>query len=249
MDSWKRERTWSLRMESTSASFSMESVPSKKRYEKIQEILRQDTRSSEILSYIFLSRAPLTFGHSQLVTRVRSITKPHEADLFEMVSPMIKGAISVFESVLGSRRFQENSDFKKLAKLTRTHKRYLKILVLRASAEEKPEWEYKIHLVPYFESHAEQCQERYRGIHHLDSDTGGLLGWLGERETEVDRWQIPSEIPWAVKLDEIANVDLNMKRFAEILTEAWPSIKLYNESFHPITYTATGPGRTSRMKE
>jgi hypothetical protein len=221
MNRWMRERIWFLRMQQRGYSFSTETVPPEIRYDQVQRILSQDTSTCAILSYVFLVRAPLTFGHSQLVTKILSTTQYHEADIFEMTAPIIKGVISVFENVLGSNYSHKSPEFQKLAELTRTHKRYLKTLVLRSSAKENSEGEYKVHLVPYFESHAEECQKRYRAIHHLDSDTGGLLGWLGERETEIDRWQIESETPWALKLDEIANVDLNMKWFAQLLSKAW----------------------------
>lgn len=223
MDHWMIERTWFVKMAQVGAVFSTESVPSEKRYDEIQKKLNRDTKSCSTLSYIFLVRAPLTFGHSQIVTKFLSVGQQCEADLFEMVAPTIKGAICVFEKVLGSEWLHKSPEFAELAALTRTHKRYIKTLVLRSSAKENREGEYKVHLVPYFDSHAEECQERYRTIHHLDSGTGGLLGWLGERETEVDRWQIQSETPWAIKLDEIANIDLNMKAFARRLAEAWPS--------------------------
>lgn len=223
MDHWMIERTGFVKMAQEGGAFSTESIPREKRYDEIQKKLKQDTKAYATLSYIFLVRAPLTFGHSQIVMKFLSIGLQNEADLFEMIAPTIKGAISVFEQVLGSEWLHRSPEFAALAELTRTHKHYLKTLVLRSSAKENRDGEYKVHLVPYFDSHAEQCQERYRAIHHLDCGTGGLLGWLGERETEVDRWQIPSENPWGVKLDEIANVDLNMKAFARRLAEAWPS--------------------------
>jgi hypothetical protein len=117
------ERMWFLRMEQTGDSFSTESGPPEERYDEVQKLLSQDTQSCRILSYVFLVRAPLTFGHSQLVTKVFDAGQHHEADLFEMVVPMIKGAISVFENVLESSRFHERPEFRKLAELTRTHKR------------------------------------------------------------------------------------------------------------------------------
>ncbi|MEE8423908.1 MAG: hypothetical protein V3S49_05150 [Thermodesulfobacteriota bacterium] len=220
MDHWMKERTWFLKMVHEGDAFSTESMKQTERYDEIQKKLNQDNKSCSTLSYIFLARAPLTFGHSQLVMKFLSVKQQNEADFFEMVAPTIKGAISVFEKVLGSDCLHKSPEFTKLAELTRTDESYLKTLVLRASADECPKGEYKVHLVPYFESHAEKCQERYRGIHHINSGTGGLLGWLGKRETEVDRWQISSETPWAVKLDEIANIDLNMKEFARLLAKA-----------------------------
>ena len=48
---------------------------------------------------------------------------------------------------------------------------------------------------------------------------GGLLGWLGERENQVDEWEVDSL--WKYKLDEIANSDLGMKGLANHFRSLW----------------------------
>ena len=171
---------------------------------------------------IFLVHTPFTFGHSQLIFSVRK-QRLKEAARFEKVARIIKSAISAFEKVLGSEQVQiTNSEFKSLAEITRTKGKYIKTLILRASADEKHA-EYKIHLMPYFESHASNCESRYHTLHFIKrrrnsatDKTGGLLGWLGERETEVDRW-LKDPHPWAKILDQKACKDWKMHRLATLL--------------------------------
>ena len=105
--------------------------------------------------YIFLSRSPLTFGHSQLV--VPSPDDCNEEDLFRLASKIIYYAIAAFRSAFGGEKpLHEDKAFESLAENTLTAGPYQKTLVLRASAQEKNEkiyTEYKVHLVPYFKSH------------------------------------------------------------------------------------------------
>lgn len=158
---------------------------------------------------IFLSRSPLTFGHSQLVVPLK-----HDCDeehLFQLASIIISCAIATFRKAFADQRLHEKEDFKSLAEKTLTYGSYEKTLVLRASAQEKCEkspikYEYKVHLVPYFASHASLCKNRYRSLHASkpgDDETGGLLGWLGEREDDVDRWE--ADNTHKTNLDSIAN--------------------------------------------
>ena len=173
---------------------------------------------------IFLVHTPFTFGHSQLIFSVRK-QRLKETARFEKVAKIIKSSISAFEQVLGSEKVHtKNSEFKRLAEITRTKGKYIKTLILRTSADEK-RTEYKIHLVPYFESHASSCKSRYQTLHFIKhrrnsatDKTGGLLGWLGERETEVDRW-LKDPHPWAKILDQKALKDWKMDKLATLLKE------------------------------
>ena len=173
---------------------------------------------------IFLVHTPLTFGHSQLIFSVHR-QRLKEAARFEKVSKIIKSSISAFQQVLGSEKVhRKNSEFKTLAEITRTKGKYIKTLILRTSADEK-RTEYKIHLVPYFESHAANCKSRYKALHFIKrrrnsatDKTGGLLAWLGERETEVDRW-LKDPHPWAKILDQKALKDWKMDKLATLLKE------------------------------
>lgn len=230
MDTWMIERTWFARMEQKGKTWSSECVPSSKRYQDIKKKCKKDADRCSLLYYIFLSRAPLTFGHSQLVLRVQDNVKHDELFLFDLAAPIIKHAISAFRQVLHSDKVHMTEDFASLAELTLAKDAYLKTLILRTSAEEHPLTqedpliEYKVHLVPYFESNALECQKRYLAIHRVGpKEKGGLLGWLGERETAVEKWQLKSETPWACILDEVANTNLNMPKLAELLAKAWPS--------------------------
>ena len=168
---------------------------------------------------IFLSRSPLTFGHSQLV--VPSQDDCNEEDLFQLASKIIYCAIATFRNAFADQRLHEEEDFKSLAEKTLTYGSYRKTLVLRASAQEKSEKiskEYKVHLVPYFASHASLCKKRFLSLHAVkpeDDDTGGLLGWLGEREDDVDRWE--ADKTHREKLDRIAHKDLRMPDLAKKL--------------------------------
>ena len=173
---------------------------------------------------IFLVHTPLTFGHSQLIFSVHR-QRLKEAARFEKVAKIIKSSISAFQQVLGSEKVhRKNSEFKTLAEITRTKGKYIKTLILRTSADEK-RTEYKIHLVPYFESHASNCKSRYKALHFIKrrrnsatDKTGGLLAWLGERETEVDRW-LKDPHPWAKILDQKALKDWKMDKLATLLKE------------------------------
>lgn len=171
--------------------------------------------------HIFLSRSPLTFGHSQLV-----VPSPGdcEEDLFRLASQIIYCAISTFRDALADQKLHESEAFSALTEKTTTYGPYIKTLVLRGSADEKTKRAYKAHLVPYFASHASLCKKRYQYIHTVKpgcDDTGGLLGWLGEREDDVDRWEADST--HKKKLDQIANEHLGMTDLAQKLRELWPA--------------------------
>ncbi|HUU84089.1 MAG TPA: hypothetical protein VM243_11355 [Phycisphaerae bacterium] len=149
--------------------------------------------------FVFLCRAPLTFGHSQLVVDVKP--KLSDDEMFEKAVPYISAAIKTFESQFEKSRAQdvpthENAIWADLARWTETSGKYLKTLILRSSADEQhkcPDTHslLKVHLVPYFQSHEVECHKRFQDRHcTLPSQKGGLLGWLGEREDEVDRLEV-----------------------------------------------------------
>jgi hypothetical protein len=173
--------------------------------------------------YIFLSRSPLTFGHSQLV-----IPSPRDSEqnLFRLASEIIYSAISTFNSAFGKANLIHERDvFKPLAESTLTRGSYEKTLVLRASAREETKKEYKIHLVPYFTSHAELCRDRFHSRHKVTPDRlGGLLGWLGMREDDVDKWEVDPN-PTRPMLDVIANEYLKMTDLSLALRRIWPRVK------------------------
>jgi len=207
---WKENKGWSS-----------ESVkePSK-RYDEIQKRLDdvKQRKSCLEVSYIFLVKQPYTFGHSQLVMEFRGEDVPNEAEHFKQAASTIQKALSAFKHELIPKTIER---FSELAKVTLTEKSYIKTLILRTSADEDIHTNYKVHLVPYFESHEWACQKRYCAIHRvLSKERGGLVGWLGERETEVEKWGLKSETPWAFMLDEIANTKWKLPELAEQLAGA-----------------------------
>lgn len=150
--------------------------------------------------HIYLVNRPLTFGHSQLVMPIpmklrpteeqEKKNEPFESDFFEYASIIIKRAIKGFEEAFRKDKLHSEAKFCDLAKRTLSYGRYEKTIIMRVSADEDPKEVYKVHLVPYFESNAALCQERYCSVQKVSPDKrGGLIGWLGDRETEVDRWQ------------------------------------------------------------
>jgi hypothetical protein len=173
--------------------------------------------------YIFFSRSPLTLGHSQLV--IPSLGDC-EQDLFRLASEIICGAISTFNTVFGNPKLLHEKDvFKPLAENTLTRGSYEKTLVLRASAQETIGKEYKVHLVPFFASHSELCKERFQSLHAaIPEQVGGLLGWLGTREDDVDKWEVDQN-PTKPMLDVIANEYLRMADLAQEFREIWARMK------------------------
>lgn len=184
------------------------------------EMKNNDWKEIEKAPYIFLSRAPLTFGHSQLVIKSPQGNNQNEEHFFCLASKLVERVIGVFRKAFVEQKIHEDRNFIDLAKLTGTEGSYIKTLILRASAREDSCREYKIHLVPYFKSHAMACQKRYTGLHIVNpNDEGGLLGWLGERETIVDNWQLKDDNPFNKDLDKIANDNLKMIEIANKLRD------------------------------
>ena len=131
--------------------------------------------------------------------------------------------ISTFRRAFEEQKLHESETFTSLAQKTLTYGPYNKTLVLRASADEDIKRAYKVHLVPYFASHASLCKKRFQSLHAVkpdDDDSGGLLGWMGVNEDDVDRWETDSI--QKKKLDLIANQRLRMPDLAQKLREIWP---------------------------
>lgn len=137
--------------------------------------------------YVFLTRAPLTFGHSQLVV---PDTKD-EAEGFTRGRGEILKVIRTFGRAFGENRSHEKDQYRHLAAYTQTSGDYVKTLILRVSASENPTNQFKVHLAPYFTSHQILCQARFAArqnfLNKKDGKLtrGGLIGWLGEREDFV----------------------------------------------------------------
>jgi hypothetical protein len=176
---WKENERWSSNSSSVEPS---------KRYKEIQErvnnmIFHHNIKFYRPLAYIYLVDKPYTFGHSQLVMEFNDEDDPHEADRFTLAASIIQNSLPVFKDKLS----QELNNFSDLAKHTGTRGNYIKTLILRASANENIYTTYKIHLVPYFKSNEEECQRLYYITHGTDHNgKGGLVGWLGVKETKVD---------------------------------------------------------------
>lgn len=178
---------------------------------------------------ILLVHAPITFGHSQLVLSFAQGRSADEPTRFQQAAGLIRKALSAFNRVLTVKTLQQ---FQELAVATATRGPYIKTLVLKASAQEDVRKEYKVHLVPFFESHDEACKRRYTAVHGVfggadarsfaTDKTGGLLGWLGERETRVDSWQAHCNSPFKEQLDTLAINTWRLHELASRLQKAWP---------------------------
>jgi len=177
--------------------------------------------------HIFLSRSPLTFGHSQLVIPSMPGSIPEkltsEASFFEIASVIIVRALQTYQQLFCSKDgpIHEEDTFKRLAESTYSYGNYLKTLVLRVSAVENAGEQYKVHLVPFLKSHDTECLKRFRAHHKARPDKkGGLIGWLGDRETEVDKWE--QEWCWPdVSHDDIADKVWNLPQLASQLNKKW----------------------------
>lgn len=138
--------------------------------------------SNDYCINVIIVEAPLTFGHSQLI--LRSNRDMAEEMMFNSASVVIKECMPIMRNKLPAA--VEDNTWEKLRAYTKTSGRYIKTLVLKASADEK-EKEYKVHLVPYFESHLSSTTLLFhRGSDVDESKTGGLFRWLGEQERRLD---------------------------------------------------------------
>jgi hypothetical protein len=166
--------------------------------------------------YIVLVNRPLAFGHSQLVVPAPQKGGVDESFLFGTASKIIVRGLMVFVDVFGSKKIHAKPRYQKLAEVTYSYGRFIKTLVLRTSASECPDRELKIHLVPYFESNQAECHKRFHSLHTASPHAkGGLIGWLGERETQVDKWPVEG-------LDGLASLD-------EIGSDVWKIPELAKE--------------------
>lgn len=156
---------------------------------------------------LMIVEAPITFGHSQLILTTH---KNLEEDVkFEMASLAIKRCLPIIKECIPTA--VENDIWKKLKEYTDTKGQYIKTLILKASADEN-ENQYKVHLVPYFNSHFCSTKRLFHQDRDVDKKrTGGLLRWLGEREKELD--------------DEI-EIQRCAERFPTALIDSFELIKL-----------------------
>ena len=190
-----------------------------------QEVFQSGWDQVKQLPHIFLSRAPLTLGHSELVIPSPPYGKISEAKFFECASHIIKRAIATFVKAFDCDKIHtKDKTFENLSKFTKTEGQYIKTLILKASANENLEEQYKVHLVPYFESHDIECKKRYDTRHRgLKSSKGGLLAWLGEREDEADKLEADSSL-WKYILDDSVNNDLQMSELAIKKRDRWQQV-------------------------
>lgn len=129
--------------------------------------------------HIFLVNRPLTFGQSQLVIPIPSnLQTEKESILFECASILIKLAIKGFEKVFDMNVKDIKAEFPDLANRTLSYGIYEKTIIMRVSADEDKSREYKVHLVPYFQSNASLCQERYCSLQKVSQDKKGGANWL-----------------------------------------------------------------------
>ena len=175
--------------------------------------------------HIFLTNAPLTFGHSQLIIPTDAERESlSESILFQKAASLIVEVLNVFKRVFeGDEALHLNQSFQKLAENTYSYGTYIKTLVLRTSATEAPNTELKVHLVPYFQSNQVECHKRFHRLHSASPDReGGLIGWLGERETQVDKWLVDG-FCGSLSLDEIGRYVWKLPELAMQLRQAWPN--------------------------
>jgi hypothetical protein len=202
-------RTWFL-----FNGWSSEFVVDNERYPAIQKMPYKVTLASLINARIFLVDSPLTLAHSQLAIEFSECAHPDESSCFQIAAQIVQKAISTFKQLLNSNTIDH---FKELAEFTCTKENYIKTLVLRVSAREDSR-EYKIHLVPYFVSHAAECQKRFTDIHG-DNQPGGLLAWLGNKETEIDKWKREN----AAHIDDFVTNKWRLPELAKLLAQTWQS--------------------------
>ncbi len=179
--------------------------------------------SEDVGVRIILVRAPLTFGHSQVIACFPKCRLHDEFERFRVIAPFIERALAAFGLVFGKQGVHKKIELASLANLTMTEGNYVKTLILRTSANENDN-EYKVHLVPYFRSHASSAKGMYTATHSVaPEDTGGLLAWLGARETMADCWQNESDNPFTQSLDDVWETVLRLPYLNDLLVEAWAS--------------------------
>ena len=131
---------------------------------------------------VYLVESPLTFGHSQMNLQTEKIMP--EEDMFEIAALVLKESIRVLKEKLP--KAMEDPVWKTLRDYTKTSGRLIKILILKVSADET-EKQYKVHIVPYFESHLCLTTMLFQKGRDIDKcKTGGMIRWLGEQEKRLD---------------------------------------------------------------
>jgi len=131
---------------------------------------------------VYLVESPFTFGHSQLIFTTKE-TVPEE-DMFDMSSSVIKESIRILKGKLPEA--VQKPIWKTLRDFTKTSGRLIKILLLKVSADEA-ERQYKVHIVPYFESHLCLTTMLFQKRRDVDKNkTGGMIYWLGKQEKRLD---------------------------------------------------------------
>jgi len=175
--------------------------------------------------HIFITNAPLTFGHSQLVVPAFPETDPvDESKLFRLAAPLIENVLKVFEIFFAKGKHHRKAPFQKLAEDTHSYGRYIKTLILRTSADDDPKTKVKFHLVPYFESNQVDCHKRFHSLHRAPPNKiGGMIGWLGERETKLDNWLVDG-FPGPITLDQIGMDVWKLPELAKRFERIWLSI-------------------------
>jgi hypothetical protein len=136
---------------------------------------------NENSAYVFLVDKPITFGHSQLIFSIPPGIS--EEDAFNLAAKHVAMCIGRFRSTFERLDLGE---WNSLAQYTITSGRYVKTLVLKASANEKQKEEYKLHLVPCFSSHIDTANKLFWARFGKEENGGGLLYWIGQREHLVD---------------------------------------------------------------
>ncbi len=194
----------------------------KKQYSERHCWLKDNNTWEEADVFVCLCRAPLTFGHSQLIVDVSENSSDDE--MFDKAVLYIRAAVKTFESTFDKSAAHEDASWSDLARWTETSGKYLKTLILRSSASEQHPCAgsyslLKVHLVPYFKSHEDACYDRFQGRHTVPPHKrGGLLGWLGVREDKVDKL----EVDWPCEIDKnkCAKEFFRLDKLAEKLKSA-----------------------------
>jgi hypothetical protein len=150
--------------------------------------------------------------HHENLEMSRDVLREEE-DMFKATIELIVKCIRVFRTELPNAI--ENNEWEVLKKYTNTSGKYKKTLILKTSANEQC-CEYKIHLIPFFESHLCDTKRLFHNGRQLDeTKIGGLLGWLGHQERLVDD-QI--ELPWDThRCPEALFNSFNIIKLAELL--------------------------------
>jgi hypothetical protein len=171
--------------------------------------------------HIFLTNAPLSFGHSQLVIPSQNENDEDESTFFQSASEIIVGVLKVFKNIFGKQGLHARLAYEALAENTYSYGKFIKTLIFRTSANENPDSELKIHLVPYFESIQTECHKRFHSLHTAPpNEKGGLIGSIGERETQMDKWLVEG-VPGPISLDEIGKNVWKLPELAKKLYQAW----------------------------